>query len=852
MFFGLLGNLAAKRAPIIAALWALVLFIAVLMAPEWSSVVQNGEFAFLPDDAPSRLAEIGFRTAFPDDMLESSVVLVVRREAGSIDRNKTDVKAGLQSEDRLFITQVLVPELHQLTGLQLPADELDQAARSDNGEPLADSEPQAVKPLTESQQRLSQIVHNIQWFEDPKIGDLLDSEDGKASLIVVQLKTEFLDQANAELVNLVEEFIERLYRTPVRPGGQGEESQVTQTIPAGLDVAISGSATFGRDMIVESQKSAKATEHWTVILVVILLIAIYRAPLLALIPLITVAVSTAVAISLLAISAQQGWVSLFNGIETYVTVVVYGAGIDYGLFLMARYREELDDGATIEEAVARTLKTVGPALATSAGTSIFGIGMMMFAEFGKFRQAGYAITFGLFICLVASITLTPAIIRLFGRWAFWPNMASGHGRSETSFLMKTTWLSRLQRANLLQSGWRHMAQLVERRPGFTWLLSIASMFPFSVIGVLFFGHLSYGLLSELPDESTSLKGIQAIQSHFPAGEVGPVYVMIEAPEIDFRRNSLTPVKLVEQLTKNLEERSDQLGLYSIRSLSSPKGNRKQSNLDPGQNVGQRKLARDYYVSKENHSVTRLDLIFNNDPFSTSSIDEFRRLRDELPGLLPEELAGAKLSFKGPTPNVSDLKDVTDRDQIRIDLLVLVSVYVVLVALLRRPGICSYLILSVFYSYLATLGITFFVFWAIDPSGFTGMDWKVPLFLFTILIAVGEDYNIFLMTRIDEEQKVHGPIRGITVALEKTGGIISSCGIIMAGSFSSLMAGSLLGMDQLGFALAVGVLLDTFVVRPVMVPAFMVLLAQGRLGVLSRAAGYGRPDISDDTPSVPSA
>ena len=852
MFFGLLGNLAAKRAPFIAAFWALALLIAVLMAPEWSSVVQNGEFAFLPDDAPSRLAEIGFRTAFPDDMLESSVVLVVRREAGSVDRNKTDVRAGLQPEDRLFITQVLVPELHQLTGLQLPADELDQAARSDNGEPLADSEPQAVKPLTESQQRLSQIVHNIQWFKDPKIGDLLDSEDGKASLIVVQLKTEFLDQANAELVNLVEEFIERLYRTPVRPGGQGEESQVLQTIPAGLDVAISGSATFGRDMIVESQKSAKATEHWTVILVVILLVAIYRAPLLALIPLITVAVSTAVAISLLAISAQQGWVSLFNGIETYVTVVVYGAGIDYGLFLMARYREELDDGATIEEAVARTLKTVGPALATSAGTSIFGIGMMMFAEFGKFRQAGYAITFGLFICLVASITLTPAIIRLFGRLAFWPNMASGHGRSETSFLMKTTWLSRLQRANLLQSGWRHMAHLVERRPGFTWLLSIAGMFPFSVIGVLFFGHLSYGLLSELPDESTSLKGIQAIQSHFPAGEVGPVYVMIEAPEIDFRRNSLTPVKLVEQLTKNLEERSDELGLYSIRSLSSPKGNRQQSNLDPGQNVGQRKLARDYYVSKENHSVTRLDLIFNNDPFSTSSIDEFRRLRDELPGLLPEELAGAKLSFKGPTPNVSDLKDVTDRDQIRIDLLVLVSVYVVLVALLRRPGICSYLILSVFYSYLATLGITFFVFWAIDPSGFTGMDWKVPLFLFTILIAVGEDYNIFLMTRIDEEQKVHGPIRGITVALEKTGGIISSCGIIMAGSFSSLMAGSMLGMDQLGFALAVGVLLDTFVVRPIMVPAFMVLLVQGRLGLLSRVAGYGRSATIDEAPSVPSA
>ena len=152
----------------------------------------------------------------------------------------------------------------------------------------------------------------------------------------------------------------------------------------------------------------------------------------------------------------------------------------------------------------------------------------------------------------------------------------------------------------------------------------------------------------------------------------------------------------------------------------------------------------------------------------------------------------------------------------------------------------------FYSYFATLGFTFAVFWALNPADFAGLDWKVPMFLFTILIAVGEDYNIFLMTRVDEEQKVHGPVRGISVALERTGSIISSCGIIMAGSFSSLMAGSLVGMDQLGLALAVGVLLDTFVVRPIMVPAFLILLVEGRLGWMSRISGYPKrtPEISE--------
>jgi RND superfamily putative drug exporter len=143
---------------------------------------------------------------------------------------------------------------------------------------------------------------------------------------------------------------------------------------------------------------------------------------------------------------------------------------------------------------------------------------------------------------------------------------------------------------------------------------------------------------------------------------------------------------------------------------------------------------------------------------------------------------------------------------------------------------------VLFSYLATLGVTYLVYWWYDGAAFAGLDWKVPMFLFTILIAVGEDYNIFLMSRIEEEQVVHGPVEGVIQALSKTGRIISSCGIIMAGTFASLAAGTLKGMSQLGFALAFGVLLDTFVVRPVLVPAYLVLLHSGRLGPLGRWLG----------------
>ena len=136
-----------------------------------------------------------------------------------------------------------------------------------------------------------------------------------------------------------------------------------------------------------------------------------------------------------------------------------------------------------------------------------------------------------------------------------------------------------------------------------------------------------------------------------------------------------------------------------------------------------------------------------------------------------------------------------------------------------------------FSYLVTLGVTFAVFYLADWEGFPGLDLTVPLFLFTVLIAVGEDYNILLVTRIHEEQQRHGPERGVAVALARTGPIISSCGFIMAGTFLSLMiAGQLAQMIQLGFALAFGVLLDTFIVRPILVPSYLPSRLPGQVQV----------------------
>lgn len=458
-----------------------------------------------------------------------------------------------------------------------------------------------------------------------------------------------------------------------------------------------------------------------------------------------------------------------------------------------------------------------------------GIGMMAFADFGKFQQAGIAISFGLCICLGTSLTLAPAVLRLFGRWAFWPNIPA---RESTA----SQWVSRsrlpswLMVMRLLNTGWKHVGKVLLRKPATIWLTSILAMLPFAVAGVLLYNNLSYGLLSDLPTTAASVQGARALQQHFPGGEGVPVRVLLDVPGKDYARRTPKAPEDVSKLVDEILKAKDELGVQAVRSIVDPTGGR---DLGISSRFLRQKALQDY-STKDHPTVTRLDLIFRNDAFSRTSIEEFTRMKKKLPELLPESMKGAKLAFAGETASLTDLKSVTDRDRSVINSLVTIVVFVILWMLLRRPWICAYLLVTVLFSYFATLGCTFLVFWAMDPAGFAGLDWKVPMFLFTILIAVGEDYNIFLITRIDEESQQHGPVNGIIEALERTGGIISSCGIIMAGTFSSLAAGSLVGMDQLGFALALGVVLDTFVVRPVMVPAFMIMLARRRVAAAEAA------------------
>lgn len=909
--FERIGKLVTRVPIPVVIAWIVLGVVTIETAPEWSDVSLEGEFTFLPEDSASRQAEALYRRAFPSvkqgggeganevrqDPLGSNVAIVVNRD---------DLPDGLTSADKDFVIKVLRTglEVIQVTtpfGYADSEDAEDYVARVVR--PL-------VKELAEEslpgrrEDRLKQIrlsvadqsrdegaeagdetggidlseadyiVSAVRTFRQRGIGPLLISPDQKSTLVVVEVKTEFLDRENGLLLDRIEAFVrdivvnrDRYAPAPNEDSGDAESSAAGEDLrlPANLQLAISGSATVGRDMLRAEKQSTANTERWTKVLVIVLLLVIYRAPLLVVIPLVTVGLTVELTMSLLLHMAALGWIEVFSALRIYVTVVVYGAGIDFCLFLISRYKEELDGGASFDDAISRAIERVGIALATSAGTSIAGIGMMMFAEFGKFPKAGFSISFGLLIVLCCALTLTPALLHFAGRWAFWPDVRQERISAQKGWIPTTSAWSLVMRDKPWTKGiWNWIASVIEQRPGRVFLVTVAMMTPFVMVACANYNRLSYGLLSELRPDVTSVVGAKAVQEHFPPGITGLTTVLLMNDQFNFggRSGLRGGEEFAEALTEELSDRAGVLGISDVRSQSSPIGIKNADAIKGSFTAGlARNFAHATYVSSSEPlagKVVRVDLVFENDPFTRESIgrltpaenaviDSLSALQERAAEMEDDEeramyeslVAETEVYILGPTASLRDLKEVTDRDRVTIAVLVSIAVYLVLVALLGKPAISLYLIVTVVFSFLVTLGVTHCVF-MLQPGPYNGMDWKAPIFVFTILVAMGEDYNVLLMSRVDEEQRKLGPVKGVLAALTKTGGIISSCGIIMAGTFASLTTGTLTGIVQLGFALAFGVLLDTFVVRPILVPSYLVLLYQGRFGKLGRWLGYTSP------------
>ncbi len=868
--FARLGHVISKYWLLVIVTWILVVVLVGWIAPPWDQVTRDGDFAYLPPEMPSAIGERLTREAFPQERSKSEMAIVVSRSDGPLD------PADLQVADLLsqrFYNFLGAAEVRRGQALALAAKQ--RQGQDAAGAHLADVT--ATAAFEEARTAFNQaleingtfaaalhnraVVHRLLGRDDkfdedhkaasqldPKLadfvglapagagdlplvsvwsrqtevfGDELRSRDKQAQLLILKLSNEFMETDNVRVLEIVEHEVDRV-RDALRAQGATH-----------LTLGISGSAAVGGDMLRAAAESIKNTELLTMVLVMIILLVVYRAPLLAAIPLITIVVSLMLSLDALALLTEvdrlpgMSWwdFKVFKTSKIFIVVILFGAGTDFCLFLIARYREELARGLAPAAATAVALEGVGSAISASALTTILGLAMMFFAEFGKFRNSGPAIGFCLTITLLACLTLAPALLRAAGTRVFWPMhdrfAAAGQARMSTS------------RSNRI---WQRLAIWIVGYPGRILVVSVLLLLPLAGVGLFTADHVTFDFLSELAPDRTSIHGTSLLKRHFPVGEGGPVVVLANNPRGGLVDEAFkVPPPAMSGILELTIAMNDVPGIESVRSLYEPLG-------DPPQRVsilsaaGRRNVfLREHDLTKavflaqsptHRGHVTRFEVILEDDPFSQQAMQTFSQLDRRLSELSESPSSfwqGASFAYTGTTPAIHDLRQVTHGDNWRIRGLVVLAVFVVLLVILRRPLICCYLIVSVLFSYLVTIGSTELFFqWAYGDS-FQGLDWKVPIFLFVILVAIGEDYNIYLVTRVMEEQQRRGPFAGLRHAIVRTGGIITSCGMIMAGTFVSMTSGSLRGMIELGFALSLGIFLDTFIVRPILVPAFLALL-----------------------------
>jgi RND superfamily putative drug exporter len=762
--FERLGPFISRHGGPIVAFWVLLAVSLHLVAPRWQDVACDGDMAYLPANLPSVEGERLLARAFPGEKAKSEFAVVVERRDGPL------------TMDDLLWSDSLADRFRQR---------------------------QSDLPIVDVWNRNTEVIGE----------KLLSrvSKNGQATVTLLNIKNEFMATANLRLLKEVQPVLDEARRTA----------------PEGLNVGITGSAAIGGDMLRSTAESIQNTELTTVALVVVILLLVYRAPLLVLIPLLTIGAAFFVATDTLALLTQVsrldgfGWwnFKIFTTTKIFIVVILFGSGTDFCLFLISRYKEELERGLGRPEAVAEAIGRVGEALVGSAMTTICGLGMMFFADFGKFRNSGPAIALCLAITLVACLTLAPALLRATGRAVFWP-LATGEPRS-----------AGIQRDEQRDPGvnrfWDWASRVIIKRPGLILVASIALLTPFAYHGLS--PQITYDFLSELADRSPSVLGTHMARRHFPAGEMAPLTMLVLQEDAHFDTPAGT--RNIARLTKQLY---DLEGIGGVSSIAEPLGDRP-GYFQPFSARGRNKLAalkhkitKARFLTQEPDlvgDVARFELVLRDDPFSPQAIETLNQVERYLAHLQDEPTSPwrhAKFTFGGTTAGIRDLAQVTQSDQRLIEQLVVLSVLAVLIILLRQPLVCCYLIVSVLFSYFVTIGATQLYFSWLYGATYAGLDWKVPLFLFVILIAVGEDYNIYLVTRVFEEQERYGPIAGLRRAVARTGGIITSCGVIMAGTFISMTTGTLRGMLELGFALSLGVMLDTCIVRPILVPAFIVL------------------------------
>jgi RND superfamily putative drug exporter len=577
----------------------------------------------------------------------------------------------------------------------------------------------------------------------------IPSADGKAVLINVQLDAKIAGE-NIDKEPVLPLLIEFIREDLEKNFGKSLESHVT------------GAGGIFADLFGAFGSIDTKLLQTTLIVVAIILIVVYRSPILWILPLFTAGTALGLATMVVYYLAKANVIDLNGQTQGILDVLVLGAATDYALLLISRYREELHHHESRYESMKIALRGVVEPIVASGSTVIAGLMVLLLSDLSSNRGLGPVGSIGIASAMLAALTLLPALLVVFGRWIFWPKIPRFDDVDEK-----------------LSGIWAKVGNFVDRKPRAIWVTT-------ALVLVIFAGFSttlkSDGLAQTdaFTTRTDSVIGLEKLGEHFPSGEGTPVEIVVDQADLASATAAIKGVKNVanvipvtqldpatRQPTTDLKVVDGKVLLYATLSVPA-----------------------DSVAAKETIPILR---------------EAAKKVNQNI-------LVG------GQTAVGYDVDQSSRRDNRVIIPIVLVLIAFILGLLLRSIFAAALLLVTVVLSFAATLGVCAFVFEHI--FGFAGTDASFPLFAFVFLVALGIDYNIFLMTRVREESMKIGTRAGVIKGLTVTGGVITSAGIVLAATFGVLGVLPLVFLAELGFAVAFGVLLDTIVVRSLLVPALV--------------------------------
>jgi RND superfamily putative drug exporter len=696
----------------VIAAWLVVLFAIGPLAGKFEDAQENDPADYLPANAES-VKTIDRLEGFPSED-EADAITVFHRDG------------GLTAEDRAAIERVrrainarVRPEMNRQGR---------QAAGAESGESVAETAP------------------------------ALTSSDGATAILTTPITVP--EEATGDAEDVLTDTPEEI------KGGLG-------SLPSGLEAEVTGPAGYAADAVDVFNDINGTLLFATAALVLVLLIVIYRSPIFWMIPFFSVLIAEVTTRGLGYLIAEAG-VTVTGQSGGILPVLVFGAGTDYALLMVSRYREELRRHEDKHDAIRVALRRTSPVILASGATVMAALLTLSLAEVTGTSGLGPIGAMGIAMAMLSMLTILPALLTVFGRRAFWPFVprVGTEGADETHGV------------------WRRIAEWVGRRPRRVWLGTTAVL-AVMIAGLAFLNSdLTTGNMFR--NDVDSVQGQELLEAGFPAGANAPTNVLVtDTSKLDGVRTAVARAPGVAKVSPQVER--------------GPAG-------------------------------AKLEVTLDEDPYSTGGFDLIPGIRESA-----RAVAGDHVLVGGPTAEEYDLRQSAARDNRLIVPIALVVVFLILAALLRAITGPLVLIGTVIVSYFAALGIGAFFFE--NVFHFPGMGPDLPLFAFVFLVALGIDYNIFLMARVREETLTHGTRDGTIRGLAVTGAVVTSAGLVLAGTFSTLAVLPLVALTEIGFVIAVGVLIDTFIVRSLLVPA-LVLDIGDRVwwpSALAHLAGRGREE-----------